>query len=225
MDHFDVEIYSPPYLFRGARPAIDDAPSSFGHGESFFVETAEAADIGAVHLLRLGSVTHAFNQNQWINRLAFTSTANGVIVTAPGTGVEAPPGPYMLFILNNDGVPSEASMVQLLPNAGRIPSSSLEVNRLTGGELELSWQPSCAADDFDHAIYEGTLGDFSSHMPVACSTGGLTSVTFSAGSGDRYYLVVPRNTVSEGSYGLGLSDTERAPTGTSCLPQSIGGCS
>ena len=115
-------------------------------------------------------------------------------------------------------------MVRLLPNAGHIPLSSLEVNRLTGGDLELNWQPSCAADDFDHAIYEGTLGDFSSHTPVVCSTGGLTSVTFSAGSGDRYYLVVPRNMVSEGSYGLGPSDAERAPTGAACLPQSIGGC-
>jgi hypothetical protein len=224
MDHYDAEIYSPPYLFRGPRPAITSAPSTFGHAETFLVETPDADEISAVHLFRLAAVTHSFNQNQWINRLGFTTTPQGLMVTAPATGVEAPPGPYMLFILNDAGVPSVAPIVQLLPDAGSVPGTSLTVGKAAGGEITLSWDPSCAAEDFDYALYEGSIGSFGGHAPFACSTGGATSVTISPGSGGRYYLVVPRKTTSEGSYGLGGTDLERAPGAGACLPQSLGAC-
>lgn len=224
MDHFDVEIYSPPYLFRGSRPTIAAAPSSFGHAESFLVETPDAAQIAAVHLIRLGSVTHAFDQSQSFSRLRFSKTARGLDVTAPTSGVEAPPGPYMLFVLNDEGVPSVASIVRLLPNAGRLADDALRLDRAPGGNLALYWQPSCAIDDFDHAIYQGSLGDFDSHAPHACSTSGATSAIVAPGAGDRYYLVVPRNTVSEGSYGTGAGALERPPAADPCLPRSIGAC-
>ena len=78
-----VEIYEPPYLFKGARPTITLAPASVSHGQTFFVETPQATDIAAVTWIRLPSVTHAFNQNQRINRLGFSQTKGGVNVTAP----------------------------------------------------------------------------------------------------------------------------------------------
>ena len=108
-----VEIYEPPYLFKGARPTITLAPASVSHGQTFFVETPQAADIAAVTWIRLPSVTHAFNQNQRINRLGFSQTKGGLNVTAPQSPNLAPPGHYMLFILNSNGVPSIAKIVRI----------------------------------------------------------------------------------------------------------------
>ena len=70
-------------------------------------------------------------------------------------------------------------------------------------DLVLSWDASCLATDTDFAIYEGSLGDFTSHEPRFCDTGGLTTITFAPGTGDRYYLVTPRNADNDGSYNYG----------------------
>lgn len=107
------EIFSPPYLFKGARPAITSAPPSVGHGGTFTVATPNAAQVTDVRWIRLGSVTHAFDMGQQANTLSFTRTATGVEVTAPASPNQAPPGHYMLFILNRNGVPSEGKVVRL----------------------------------------------------------------------------------------------------------------
>ena len=112
-DHLDAEFYSPPYLFKGPRPTITSAPSSVGWGANFFVGTPNGANIGAVNLLRLSSVTHAFNMNQRFVKLTFQQTAGGLTVQSPANANLAPPGHYMLFILDNNGVPSVASIVRI----------------------------------------------------------------------------------------------------------------
>jgi hypothetical protein len=108
----DAEFYSPPYLFKGPRPMITSAPATVGYAANFFVGTV-AANISAVTLLRLGSVTHAFNANQRFLKLTFQPIAGGLTVQAPGTSNLAPPGHYMLFILDANGVPSVASIVKI----------------------------------------------------------------------------------------------------------------
>ena len=112
----DPEIYSPPYLFKGARPTITSAPTSVAYGQSFVVQT-DAATISKITMLRLSSVTHAFNMSQYINELSFSQTAGDLNVTAPPNGNVAPPGYYLLFILNGSGVPSVAEFVQLVGTA------------------------------------------------------------------------------------------------------------
>jgi hypothetical protein len=109
------EIFSPPYLFNGARPAITSAPSSLPYGTIIKVVTPDAANILQVTMISLGSVTHAFNMNQTFNRLSFsvTSTGDGLNVLTPASGNVAPPGPYLLFILNASGVPSVAANVMV----------------------------------------------------------------------------------------------------------------
>lgn len=107
------EIYSPPYLFKGARPTITNAPAQLAYGQTFAVQTPDAASIAGVTLLRLGSVTHAFNQNQRINRLSFTAAGGALNVVAPANANLCPPGHYLLFVLNNNGVPSVARVVQI----------------------------------------------------------------------------------------------------------------
>jgi hypothetical protein len=107
------EIFSPPYLFKGARPTITSAPASVGYGQVFSVPTPNAAQITDVRWIRLGSVTHAFDMSARANTLTFTPTATGVDVTAPANPNLAPPGHYLLFILNRNGVPSEGQVIQV----------------------------------------------------------------------------------------------------------------
>jgi len=107
------EIFTPPYLFKGARPTITDGPSAVGYGQTFTITTPNAAQITDVRWIRLGAVTHAFDMGQRANTLQFTRTATGVDVTAPATPNLAPPGYYQLFILNRNGVPSKSRIIRI----------------------------------------------------------------------------------------------------------------
>jgi hypothetical protein len=108
------EVFSPPYLFKGvARPAMSGVPPTFGYGQHFPVQTPDAADITKVTLIRIASVTHSFNENQRLNVLSFTPGAGTLDITAPGNANIAPPGHYLLFLVNSSGVPSIGSIVQL----------------------------------------------------------------------------------------------------------------
>jgi hypothetical protein len=108
-----AEIFSPPYLFRGARPAITSAPDAVGYGQQFVVATAEAGRVVRATLVRLASVTHSFDQNQRFLELGLTRVVGGLGLTAPANGNLAPPGHYLLFILNSAGAPSVARIIQL----------------------------------------------------------------------------------------------------------------
>ena len=107
------EIFSPPYLFKGARPRITSAPATVGYGQVFSVATPNAAQITNVRWIRLGSVTHAFDASARANSLSFTVSGGNVQVTAPLLPRVAPPGHYMLFILNRNGVPSEGKIIKI----------------------------------------------------------------------------------------------------------------
>src|SRR4026208_247746 len=107
------EIYSPPYLFRGARPTITSAPASVAYGQSFFVGTPDAASISKVTLIALSSVTHGFNMSQRISRPLFSQATGGLNVTAPSNPNITPPGYYMLFNKKSNSVPSVAKFVQI----------------------------------------------------------------------------------------------------------------
>ena len=123
-DNPTTEIYSPPYLFRGPRPSITTAPAAVGYGQSFSIETPDAAAIANVHLIRLGSVTHSFNFDQRINRLGFTQTSNGLQLTAPSNANLTPPGYYMLFVVNGQGVPSVAKIIKVAPSIAGIATDA-----------------------------------------------------------------------------------------------------
>jgi hypothetical protein len=108
-----AELFSPPYLFFGARPTITSAPTSVGYGKSLVLESPDAGRITAVSLVRLGAVTHGFDENQRFNGLEFRRTAGGITALAPAAPTLAPPGDYMVFIVAGDGVPSVARIVRL----------------------------------------------------------------------------------------------------------------
>ena len=112
----NAEIFSPTYLFNkdatpAARPSITGAPVSATFASSFTVKTD--TDIARVTLIALSSVTHSVNMNQRFMELVFTKAGNNLTVTAPANANLAPPGTYMLFVLNAQGVPSVAKMVKM----------------------------------------------------------------------------------------------------------------
>jgi hypothetical protein len=109
----NAELYSPPYLFNGTRPVITSAPATIGYMGTFFVGQTDGTPIGSVALIRLGSTTHAFDQNQRFVPLSFTSVSGGLTLTAPTSRSIAPPGHYMLFIVSTARVPSVARIVKL----------------------------------------------------------------------------------------------------------------
>ena len=124
---------------------------------------------------------------------------------------------------------SDGHPLDLLPDGDGVPGTPLTVSQAAGNDITLSWGASCVASDTDYAIYEGLLGDFTSHTQVGsppCTTGGATTTTITPGTGSRYYLVVPQNATNEGSYGTDSNGLERPPAiGIgACLPQAITAC-
>ena len=107
-----TEIFSPPYLFAGARPSITSAPATAGKGQSIFVGTPDATGITGVTWIALPSVTHTNNMHQGFFRSTSVAQAEGGINIAAPNDPTVPPGFYMLFLLKN-GVPSEAKIIQL----------------------------------------------------------------------------------------------------------------
>jgi hypothetical protein len=112
-DQLSSEAYSPPYLFKGPRPTISAAPATATYNGTITVQTPDAIRIATVSLIRLGSVTHAFDQNQRYLQLPFTTASGALNVQAPANANLAPPGYYMLFILDANGVPSVAAILKL----------------------------------------------------------------------------------------------------------------
>ena len=105
-----LEIYSPPYLFRGSRPSVASAPSQIGWGQQFTIGTSGPVTRAA--LMSPGATTHNDDMNQRHIELAVSQNGNGLTATAPAINL-APPGWYMLFVLNASGVPSTASWVHV----------------------------------------------------------------------------------------------------------------
>jgi hypothetical protein len=132
-DVVQTEVFSPPYLFKGPRPRITSAPTTVNYGQTIFVETPDAASIAQVTWISLGSVTHAFDQSQRINHLSFTAVSGGLDVVTPASGNLAPPGYYMLFILNSDGVPSVASFVRV-SSVGETTPPTVALTAPAGGD-------------------------------------------------------------------------------------------
>jgi len=119
------------------------------------------------------------------------------------------------------------SFICQAPAAGRVPDGfsiagpPLRLDRFGPNGILFSWGNSCSPSDTDYAIYEGTLGDFTSHVPRTCSTGGLTEHDLIPNFFGTYFLVVPSDGSSEGSYGLDSAGTPRSASATACLPAAV----
>ena len=144
-NYLTAQLFSPPYLFKGTRPTITGIPSVADFNSNITVSTPDAADVSMVSLVNLTSVTHTLDMNQHFLELAFTKDAGNLTVTMPADGRIVPPGYYMLFIVNSQGIPSVAAMVRLPapwedtqpPSAPSNLSASTSANTVT-----LTWTAS-----------------------------------------------------------------------------------
>lgn len=118
-------------------------------------------------------------------------------------------------------VPSPAGEV---PDGSTIAGQQLLARKLPGGDARFFWAGSCFAGDDDYAFYEGDIGDFTTHLPVTCSTGGARNLTFTPGPDAHYYLVTPTNPDREGSYGRDSSGAERPESAEACAPPGVQSC-
>ena len=232
------EMYSPPYLFKGPRPAIVSAPYTITYGSTFALQFAGTTSTHSVVLMGLPAVTHSNNMTQRYVPLGTIASGGGTVaIPAPATGTVAPPGFYMLFVVDSSGVPSVSRMVRVSnpgvdDDPGRVPVT-LTIGKATApnGDLQVSWAPSCSPSTVGYGIYEGVIGAWYSHTEIDCDdSGGDLTETITPEAGDSYYLVVPRTSTVEGSYGkcstgFCLAADERpVGTGECVTPQVLTAC-
>jgi len=154
LKNLHAEIYFPPYLYDadGAfrpRPVISDAPATIDLGEEFSV-LSDSTNIRRVTLVKTGSVTHSVNMDQRFVELAFTQSDTTLFVESPHTASEAPPGYYLLFVIDDVGVPSVAKIVQvnIVP-----PSPPSEDTPTIGGSGGTAFNVACNDDEALIGVY------------------------------------------------------------------------
>jgi hypothetical protein len=239
-----MEIYKPAYLFNSSggaatRPSICSAPNTISWGNGFTVQTPDAASISSVVLVRNGAVTHAFNMDQRLVGMSFTAGSGSLTVTAPPNGNIAPPGYYMLFLVNSAGVPSVASFVQLGAESGTAdfsiaatPSSqtvapgsstayTVNVSALNGFTgttgFTVSGLPTGAGASFSPTTVTGTG---SSTMTVTTSTStptGSSTLTITGTSGSLIHSTTVTLVVATGGTTGSLAGSMATPSGTQNL--------
>jgi PKD repeat protein len=148
----NAELFSPPYLFKGARPTISSAPSSIAYSSTFQVTTPDAAGISAVSFIRLGSVTHAFDMDQRFQRLSFQRGTGVLTITGPTSRNITPPGHYMLFILNGTGVPSVAKIIRVGGTDPTPPPNSAPTAAFTQACTDLTCAFTDGSTDTDGSV-------------------------------------------------------------------------
>ena len=135
-------MYSPPYLFKGPRPTVTDAPAEIHYGQSFTVDTPDASRIPKVSLVRMGTVTHNFDMDQRFMNLSMTAGSGQISIGGPTNANMAPPGQYMVFLIDNNGVPSYGQIVKVNAaadtQAPTAPASLTATAQASRANLELA---------------------------------------------------------------------------------------
>jgi len=182
-----VEIYTPPYLYNSdgslaTRPSITSVtPGVIGYGTSFQVQTPDAASIASVVIMKDGAVTHAFDMDQRLVGLSFTHGSGVLNVTGPPNGNIAPPGYYMIFLLNTSHVPSVAKFVQVsktptdTPPKGTITTPASDIAIAPGQSVTFAGTGTAS-----NGSITGYSWSFRGATPATSSLQNPGAVTFSA---------------------------------------------
>jgi YVTN family beta-propeller protein len=194
----NVELYFPPYLF-GAngtlapRLAITSAPTVTDIGRTFNVDLA-GGSAARVVMVKTGSVTHSWNMEQRFVELTFQQNGNRLAVQAPTRAADAPPGFYLLFVIDANGVPSVAKTVRVnvaaTPNPAVTPSITSPGDQATVAGTAVSLQLQASDPNGDPLAYSASglpLG-----LALNPATGAIGGAPTSPGS---YNVVV---TASDG---------------------------
>ncbi len=222
-----MEIYQPPYLFNSdgslaTRPSIASAPATIGWGGSFSVSTPDAANISQAVLVRPGSSTHSFDLDQRLVGMSFTAGSGSLTVTAPPNANIAPPGYYMLFLINNQGVPSTAAFV-LLNGSGSAPAPSVTSVSPASGSTNGGTGVTITGANFVSGATATFGGKAATGVTVVSSTS-ITATTPSHASG-AVSVVVTNSDTQSGTLSNGYTYNNPAPTVTSVSPNTgaVGG--
>jgi hypothetical protein len=110
-----ISVFTPPYLLTGGtRPSVTNAAASWAYGSTQTIGTTSGAPIATAQLIRPAAVTHSSDPNQRLVDLPITADLNGnLTVTLTANPNIAPPGDYMLFVTDANGVPSVAKWVHV----------------------------------------------------------------------------------------------------------------
>jgi hypothetical protein len=190
-----AEIYSPPYLSKGPRPSISGGPSTLNYGQQFTLDTPDAGRIRSATMVRMGSVTHNLDMDQRFMNLTMTAGAGDVQLQSPTNPNVAPPGMYMVFLLDDKGVPSVGHIVKIQQTTDTVAPSKptgLAVTRLSASSQRLDWSP--ATDNVgvnEYRVHRSTTANFTpsaSNRVATVSTG--TSYTDTGLSANTYYYKV-----------------------------------
>ena len=167
----NAQIFSPPYLFNpdgsgqlAIRPVIASAPDAVRYNAPLTVESPQAGSITKAAFVRVGSVTHAQNMEQRYVPATFSVQNGNLQIDAPTNANIAPPGTYMLFIIDSAGVPSEAAFVNIQASNNQAPYAVATASPTVGSApLSVSFNSSGSYDnDGSIASRSWTFGDGSS---------------------------------------------------------------
>jgi Domain of unknown function (DUF1929)/Glyoxal oxidase N-terminus len=221
-----MEIYQPPYLFNSTgglatRPSITSAASSISYGNTFTVQTPNAANISHVVLVRNGTVTHAFGMDQREVGMSFVAASGTLTVTAPPNGNIAPPGYYMLFILNSSGVPSVARFVHL---AAATALADFSVSATPSSQtIPPGQSTSFTVNVTPSNGYNGNVTFSASGLPSG-ATASFTPSTVS-GSGSSTTAVSTSSSTPTGTYTLTITATDGTLTHSTQVKLVVAGFS
>jgi len=128
--HQDAQIFSPPYLFAAdgspaTRPVISTTQASVDAGEA--VNLTATGDIAYFSLIRMSATTHAVNTDARFYKPEFTASGtNQYAVTINSNPNVSIPGYWMLFAIDNNGVPSEAQVIRITALDTRLENLALQ---------------------------------------------------------------------------------------------------
>ena len=221
-----MESYRPAYLYTrdgnnnvvaATRPTISNAPSNIAWGGQFSVSTPDAGNISQAVLVRPGSSSHAFDFDQRLVGMSFTAGSGSLTVTAPPNSKIAPPGYYMLFLINNNGVPSVASFVQL-GSTGSNPAPTVSSISPTSGSGSGGTAVTITGTGFLSGATVSLGGTAATGVNVTSSTS-ITATT-AAHSAGSVNVVVTNSDNQTGTLNNGYSygAPNPAPTVTSISP-------
>jgi Domain of unknown function (DUF1929)/Concanavalin A-like lectin/glucanases superfamily len=192
-EELKMEIYSPPYLFRGPRPTIDTVPVEWRYGQTVSIATPDAGAIQWVSLIRPGATTHSFNTSQRLVDLPIITRGDGAVrVQVTEEPNLAPPGWYMLFLTDHDRVPSVARWVHLAAApASAIPAGAYAQTVLGTAGLVAYWPLAETSGTVAYDIVGDHHGSYYNRPHLgAPGPGQATSVTF---NGVNQYVLLPRD--------------------------------